>query len=261
LAVVTKVIVRLAPPPNSREILFVPFTSLHDAITTVPEIVKHGITPAGIEFIERDVITMVEGYTGREFPYHDHEAFLMIILEGEKQEETFEAARAIEEICLRHGAVGAFVPASEAAKRKLLDAREKFYPTLKSLGPLELADVVVPRSKIPEFIERVKEISLTHSIPILAYGHAGDGNVHLHLLGKDMDSTEWYRKVSNAFEDIYRLGRALGGVISGEHGLGFEKTGYLRISTDNEVLGLMKQIKRAFDPNNILNPGKILDLE
>ncbi|MFC2000567.1 FAD-linked oxidase C-terminal domain-containing protein, partial [Chloroflexota bacterium] len=82
-----------------------------------------------------------------------------------------------------------------------------------------------------------------------------------HLLGKDMDSTEWYRKVSNAFEDIYRLGRALGGVISGEHGLGFEKTGYLRISTDNEVLGLMKQIKRAFDPNNILNPGKILDLE
>jgi len=260
LAIITKVIVRLASPPKSTEILFVPFHSLHEAIKAVPEILKQGINPAGIEFMERDIITIVEEYANRETPYHDHEAFLMIVLEGETQDETYKAAGSIEEICLRHGAIETYVPTSQSAKKKLLEAREKFYPALKRLGPLELADVVVPRSKIPEFIDRVKDISRAHSVPILAYGHAGDGNVHLHLLGKDMDNDDWHKKSSKVFQDIYRLGKSLGGVISGEHGLGFEKKGYLRITTDNEVIELMKRIKRAFDPNNILNPGKIFDL-
>ena len=261
LAVITKVMLRLINPPKRREILFVPFNNLYDAIRAVPDILKHGITPTGIEFMERDIISIVEGYTNRQIPYHDYEAFLMIILEGETEEETYQTAGRIEKICISNGAVGTFVPGSEAAKRKLLDAREKFYPAVKRLGPLELADVVVPRSKIPEFIERVKRVSQTHGVPILSYGHAGDGNVHLHLLGKSIDSNEWHKRLPKVFEDIYRLGASLGGVISGEHGLGFDKKGYLSMTMNKEAIGLMKGIKRVFDPNNILNPGKVLDLE
>ena len=260
LAVITKVVLKLISPPKKREVLFVPFGSLHDAIRAVPDILRHGITPAGIEFMERDVISLVERYTNREIPFHDHEAFLMIILEGDSDDETYANANRIGEICMRNGAVDAFVPPSEAARRRLLDAREKFYPALKSLGPLELADVVVPRSEIPEFVERVKKISDTHGIPILTYGHAGDGNVHLHLLRNDVEEGEWHRRLSGALEETYRLGTSMGGVISGEHGLGFEKKGHLSRSVSGDVIQLMKGIKSVFDPANILNPGKIFDL-
>jgi len=261
LAVITKIMLKLTTPPKRREVLFIPFNSLYDAIKAVPDILKHKILPVGIEFMERDIITIVEGYINRQIPFHDYQAFLMIILEGETEKEVYEAAGRIEEICMDNGAVDTFIPGSERAKRRLLDAREKFYPALKRLGPMDIADVIVPRSQIPEFIKRVKAISRRHHMPIIAYGHAGDGNVHLHPLGKDMDRDEWERKLPRVFEDIYQAGASLGGAISGEHGIGFEKMGYLAMSMDKKLIGLMKGIKRAFDPNSILNPGKIFDLE
>jgi len=261
LAVITKIMLKLTTPPQRREVLFIPFNSLYDAIKAVPDILKHKILPVGIEFMERDIITIVEGYINRQIPFHDYQAFLMVILEGETEEEVYQAAGRIEEICRDNGAVDTFIPGSERAKRKLLDAREKFYPALKRLGPMDIADVIVPRSQIPEFIRRVKAISRRHQMPIIAYGHAGDGNVHLHPLGKDMDRDEWERRLPRVFEDIYQAGASLGGAISGEHGIGFEKMGYLAMSMDKKLIGLMKGIKRAFDPNSILNPGKIFDLE
>ncbi len=260
LAVITRVMLKLTTPPKRREVLLVPFNDLGDAIRAVPDILRHGITPTGIEFMERDIISIVEEYVDWQMPFHEHEAFLMIILEGETEEETYRTAGRIERICIDNRAVGTFMPGSEAAKRKLLDMREKFYPAVKRIGPLEVADVVVPRSTIPEFMMGAKEIAEKHEVPILAYGHAGDGNVHLHFLGKDMDRDEWQKKLPKVFEAIYQLGRSFGGVISGEHGLGFEKKDYLSMTTDKDVMELMKGIKRVFDPNNILNPGKIFDL-
>lgn len=259
LAVVTKIILKLTTRPERREILFIPFNRLEDAIKAVPDILRHNITPVGIEFMERDVIQIVEQNLDREIPFHEHEAFLMIIVEGESEDEILEAARRIEEVCLRNSAVDVFVPGSERAKRELLEARERFFPALKQTGLMETADVVVPRSKIPEFIRRVKEVSQKHQMPILGFGHAGDGNVHLMLLGKDMAEDVWRRKLPQVFEDIYQVGASLGGVVSGEHGIGLDKKGYLAMTMGRELIELMKRIKRAFDPNNILNPGKIFD--
>lgn len=259
LAVVTKIILKLTTHPERREVLFIPFNRLQDAIQAVPDILRHRIVPVGIEFMERDIIRIVEKNLGREIPLHDYEAFLMIIIEGESEAEVLADGQRIEEVCLRNGAVDVFVPGSERAKRELLEARERFYPALKQTGLLETADVVVPRSKIPEFIKEAKQIALKHEMPILAFGHAGDGNVHLMLLGKDMAEGVWKRKLPQVFEDIYEVGASLGGVISGEHGIGLDKKSYLSMTMDSELLELMKRIKKAFDPNNILNPGKIFD--
>jgi glycolate oxidase len=259
LAVITKVILRLVLPPGRREILFVPFNSLNDAIKSVPDILKERILPVGIEFMERDIINMVEQYTGKEIPLHDYEAFLMIIVEADSEDEIHHISSRIGEVCLNHGAVDIFIPGSERAKRKLLESREKFYHVIQHFGMPDIADVVVPRSRIAEFVGKAKEIASEYRIPLVAYGHAGDGNVHLHPMSQETDKAE--DKIKEVLTKIYELGVSLGGTISGEHGLGFAKKGYLHMAADKDKLELMKRVKLAFDPNNIMNPGKVFDLE
>jgi len=259
LAVITKIILKLITLPGRREILFIPFHSLHDAIRSVPDILKEGILPVGIEFMERDIVNMVEQYTGKEIPLHNYEAFLMIIVEADSEDEVYRIADHIGELCLNNGAVDIFIPGSERARRNLLEAREKFYSVIGHFGMLDMADVVVPRSKIAEFVERAKGIAGEYGIPLVAYGHAGDGNVHLQPIGQEAE--ECGGKVGELLTKIYEVGVSLGGTISGEHGLGFAKKDYLPIAVDKNKLELMKRIKRAFDPTNIMNPGKVLDLE
>ena len=261
LAVVTKVILKLTTKPAKREVLFVPFMDLQNAINAVPEILRLKMTPIGIEFMERSVVEITEKYLEREIPYHQYEAFLLIIMEGESENEIYEYFSKVEEICKQHEAIEVMVPGSERAKRRLLDAREKFYHAIKRFAPMEIIDVVVPRSEIAKFVRKVKEISKEHEVPIIVYGHAGDGNVHLHPICVDMNREEWDRRLPHLMSDIYRAGVSFAGAISGEHGIGFDKKAYLPIGMDNALLNIMKGIKRAFDPNNILNPGKIFDLE
>jgi glycolate oxidase len=161
------------------------------------------------------------------------------------------------EICLKHGAVDVFMPASKRAKRNLLELREKFYPTIRHFGTMDIADAVVPRSRIADFVGKVKEIAQQYRINIVTYGHAGDGNVHLHPMSDGTQETE--AKIKELLTKIFEVGVSLGGTISGEHGLGMVKRAYLPIATGETELELMKRIKRAFDPNNIMNPGKIFD--
>ena len=259
LALITKIILKLITAPGKSELLFIPFHSLHDAIGSVPDILKERILPVGIEFMEKDIINMVEQYTGKEIPLHDYEAFLMIIVEADSEDEVHHLAGQIGEVCLSHGAVDVFIPGSERAKRNLLEAREKFYSVIGHFGMLDIADVVVPRSRIAEFTERVKETGDKYGIPIVTYGHAGDGNVHVHPLSRG--ALEDKEKAKKILTEIYEVGISLGGTISGEHGLGFAKKGYLPMVADSNKMELMKRIKRAFDPNNIMNPGKVLDLD
>lgn len=265
LAVITKVILKLMTVPKRREVLFIPFANLRDAIKAASDILKHGIFPTGIEFMEGEVVKLAEEYTGREIPYHDYDAFLLIILEAESEDEILRLAKHVEEVCTKNSAIDIFVPGSERAKRELLDAREKFLFGLKSFvskhaGVIDVVDAVVPRHKIPEFVERAKKISKKHEIPLFSFGHAGDGNIHLLPFMKDANEDTWGRKSPSFFKEIYQMGVSLGGTISAEHGIGFERKKYLSIAIDEKQINIMKGIKRVFDPNNILNPGKIFDL-
>jgi len=255
LAVVTKVTVKLIAPPGNRELLFIPFDSLSDAIGCVPVILKEKILPVGIEFMEDEILRMVQEFTGKEIPMLGHSAYLMLILESENYDAFCKVAEQISEICLKRGAVDIFVPGSESAKRNLLEAREKFQPTFARAGMLETIDIVVPRSMIAVFVEKVKEIGRKFNIQIVASGHAGDGNVHLHPLGKENDPD----KTHELLTELYRAGIEMGGTLSGEHGLGYDKKGYLPLAEPPAKIDLLRRIKKAFDPNNILNPGKVFD--
>jgi len=259
LAVVTKIILKLTTHPLKKEIMFIPFPDLESAIDAVPDILKLRLIPAGIEFMDKDIIEIVEEFLGIEIPYHQYDAFLMIMVEGESEDEILEYFSSLEDVCMNHGAIEVTVPGSGRAGRKLLEIREKFNPALKKYAPYELIDVVVARSKIAGFVKEVKEISLNHGIPVIAYGHAGDGNVHLHPVCLDMSQDEWTVKLPALSNDIFQAGVSYGGAISGEHGIGIAKKDYLPIQMDAALLELMKNIKRAFDPDNILNPGKIFD--
>jgi glycolate oxidase len=255
LAIITQLTLKLIAPPGSREILLVPFKTLSEAIGCVPPILKEKILPVGIEFMEQDIFEMVEEYAQKKIPLHGYPAYLMIMLEADNQDQFHSQAELLTAVCLAHGAVDVFVPDSEKAKRNLLEAREKFYPTIQHYGMLDIADVVVPRSQIAAFVEKVKEISRKFDIKVVAYGHAGDGNVHLHPLGAEKESA----RVKDLMVELYQAGIVLGGTISGEHGLGKDKKAYLRLAASAEKIELMRRIKTAFDPNHIMNPGKVFD--
>jgi glycolate oxidase len=261
LAVITEVMLKLSTPPGLREILWVPFTSLRQAINTVPQILKLGVPVIGLEFLEKDIIDMVEVYIERKIPFSEHPAFLLVILEGNSSNDVYDSANKIAGVCTANGAVDVYIPTGERSKRELLEAREKMFPAIRRYDPIEVVDVVVPRSRIADFVSRVKEIAIRYKIPITAPGHAGDGNVHLHLMGRGIAADEWKAKVPKMMDEIYKAGVAMGGTISGEHGLGYEKKKYLGIAMDDQKIELMRNIKKAFDPNLILNPGKIFDIE
>lgn len=259
LAVVTRVMLRLAPPPGKTEILFIPFRSLRNAIRSVPDILSQGILPVGIEFMQRDGIEMVERFTGKQIPLHQHEAFLMIIVEGADDDEVYRMSDRIGGICLARGAIDVYIPTSERAKRNLIEARQMFYPAMVHFGILDIADVVVPRDSIAEFVERATEAAGRAGLVVVACGHAGDGNVHLCIMDDRTATTA--ERGRRLLHDMYELGAALGGTVSGEHGLGHSKKGYLPIAVEPARIELMKRIKAAFDPQGIMNPGKLIDAE
>lgn len=260
LGIITKATLRLGSLPESRQILFIPFPGLETAIDAVPDILRCGTVPVGLEFMEKDIIEIVEKYTEREMPFHQYAAFLLVMLEGSSREEVLEASRRIEQAVLKHGSIGVFVPPSDKAERDLLEAREKFYPAIKRLGRVELVDTVAPRSLIPKFIRLVKTLAVSHGIEVIGYGHAGDGNVHLHPISRGLDPAEWERKLPGLLRDIYQTALGMGGAISGEHGIGFDKKPYFEALAAPELLAVMKAVKLTFDPGNILNPGKLFSL-
>ncbi len=256
LALVTKVILKLLPRPKATTTLFVPFKDLNAGIRAVPVILKSGVIPVTIEFLEKLGLNSMEDYTGRKVPISERvrdeaEAFLLIVIEGKNAEEAFKDAEFISDICMKHGAIDVFVPPTERAGRELLELREKAYYAAKDAGATDLVDIVVPRGEIPKFVEQIHEISAKYATIIAGAGHAGDGNVHLAILEQDA------HKLSMILKEIYRVGKTLGGTISAEHGIGSEKRRFLLEMEDKVKIELMRRIKKAFDPNNILNPRKI----
>jgi glycolate oxidase len=268
LGVITKTTLNLLPPPQEMITLIAPYNSLNDAIRTVPEIIQHKITPMAIEFIEKDTIEVTETLLHKKWPCQVGEAHLMIVVDGSNSEEVEKICESIGEICVEHNAIDVFVADSREKQQNILDIRSQIYEALKP-KTIEILDIVVPRAEIANHVVKVHEISNEYGMWLPTYGHAGDGNVHTHLMKVDVKNKSlkaaemdgWKEKYLKVRRKLYEDAIFRGGIISGEHGVGISKKEYLPMAIEKKQIELMRQIKRSFDPNNILNPGKIFDMD
>lgn len=258
LAIVTKATLKLLPLPKKSISLLVPFPTLEQAIGTVPLIIKSKAIPTAIEFMEREVIMDAEKYLGRKFPDNQSDAYLLLKFDGNTMEEIASYYDGTAQICLDQGALDVLIADTDERNEGIWKARGAFLEAIKgSTSEMDEVDVVVPRSKVNTFVEYVHQLRQELGIRIKSFGHAGDGNLHVYILRDDMSDEDWKKMLTLAMDKLYDKAHTLEGQVSGEHGIGLVKKGYLWQSLPAEAIALMKGIKKAFDPNNILNPGKV----
>jgi glycolate oxidase len=258
LAVVTKIILRLLPRPKVQVDLLVPYDEFQAAADTVSDIIAHRIVPATIEFMEQDSLLAVERLLERELPFNDAAAFLLIQLDGNSRETVEADYEVVGDLCLENGARDVLVAWDQRTRDRLWEARRLIIDALNQESPMNhMEDVVVPRAEIPHLLKGIKEISGRHGVRTVSFGHAGDGNVHVNVLKDQILDDRWKALMPAVSEEIYRLSLSLGGMLTGEHGIGATRRSYLPLALDQEQIDLMRGIKAVFDPNGILNPGKI----
>ena len=259
LCVVAKAVLRLLPLPKFKMSLLVPFRDLEAAIRTVPEVIRGASVPTAVEFMERDVILAAETFQGRKFPDRSADAYLLLTFDGASREEVDLAWKAAAETCLAAGAPDVFLSDTAERNESIWSARGAFLEAIKaSTTEMDECDVVVPRSRVAEFVLFSREVAKRRNVRIMSFGHAGDGNLHIYVLRDDLGEAEWKERLGAAFGDLYGKARELGGQVSGEHGIGLAKKPYLADSLAPEIRALMRGVKAAFDPQGILNPDKIV---
>lgn len=261
LGVVTKVIVKLIPLPKKAMSLLVPFPNMDLAIEIVPKIIMESkIIPTSLEFMEKEVILDAENYLGKKFPDHSANAYLLLNFDGNSMSQLESEYEVVAQICLKYGAIDVFISDTPEREESIWSARKAFLEAIKgSTSDMDECDVVVPRSNIPAFLKYTLELRKKYNIQIKSFAHVGDGNLHIYPLKDDLKDEEWKQKIDAVMEDLYAKAKELGGQISGEHGIGFIKKKNLErfLGEDSPNIQVMRNVKKAFDPNNILNPGKI----
>ncbi len=256
LALVTEVTLRIYPRPGYSTTMLVPFASLASISNAVPELLGTGVTPLVLEYMDAVGLSAMSARVGFELGVGDAiknaaKAYLFVILEANSPSTLDSETETFSELLLELGALDVFL-LSEPSATKLLEAREGAFWVSKALGANDLVDVVVPRAEIPAYLERVNTIAADSESFISAAGHVGDGNIHFSIF--QPDETKRYEVI----REMLDFGLALGGSISAEHGIGSEKRKYLLELEDSDKLELMRRIKAAFDPQGILNPGKVI---
>jgi len=266
LGVVTKATIQLMPSPQVKRSLIIPYDGLEKAIETVPLLIRKKILPLAVEFVPKELIQITEEFLKKRWPCTQGSTHLLIILDASSEDEIDRLSETVAEICMEKGALDVYVADNPKKQEEVLDIRSKIYEAIKS-HTLDILDIVIPRAEIARHVKKVQEVSEKYKIWLPTFGHAADGNVHTHIMSARFEGgkiiplleEEWKAKFEKVREELYKDCKSRGGVISGEHGIGIVKKPYLSYVLDKETIELMRGIKTHFDPQNILNPGKIFD--
>ena len=255
LAVVTEIVVRLIPKPAHRRTMMAFFETATATVETVSEIIRSKIVPTALEFMDRTCIDCVREELGFAVP-RGTGALLLIEVDGDKG-LTRKEAKKVGEICSRQGALEFRSASRMKDSEKLWEARRNVSQSIYKLRPDKISeDIVVPRSRMAEFIGFLEDLARTYDLPMAAYGHAGDGNIHVNILF-DAKSSGEFDKAQAAVKELFTKVIEMRGTLSGEHGIGVTKAPFIEMEISRPVLELMVRLKKAFDPNGIMNPGKI----
>ena len=260
LGVITKIVFKLISLPTKDITLLVPFDSAENACKAVSAIFICGITPSALEFIERDAIDWTIKYTDINMKIEDNvQAHLLIEVDGNDIEQLYVDCEKISDVLNNFNCGDILIADSNEQKDRLWKMRRLVGEAVKSNSIYKEEDTVVPRAELPKLLKGVKKIGEKYGFQSVCYGHAGDGNLHVNIIKGDMSDKKWNNELCKGIREIFTLTKNLGGTISGEHGIGLVQKPYIDIVFSKKEIEIQKEIKKIFDPNNILNPGKIFN--
>ena len=263
LGIITELTLKIIAAPKCVISLIIPFEDLDSAIGTVPKLKKANLGLQALEFMEREIVLSSERYIGRAVFPKDVEgaevgAYLLVTLDGEDEDALMDVVEKASDLVLEEGAMDVLVADTPARIKDAWAARSSFLEAIEAETKLlDECDVVVPVHEIPGFLAFAKECGEECGLVIKSFGHAGDGNLHIYQCSNDLPEDEFKRRVDNYFVKLYEKAVECGGLVSGEHGIGRGKVKYLMESVGETNMALMEGIKKVFDPNMILNPGKV----
>jgi glycolate oxidase len=261
LGIVTKAVLRLLPLPRLDLLMLVPFREAEKACAAVSAIFRAGYTPSAMEFMERDALEWVMRFVDNSLVAiaPDVQAHLLIEVDGNDMDVLMKDMEGISEIVMQFDCGDILFADDAQQKAELWKLRRRVGEAVKSHSIYKEEDTVVPRAELPVLLKGVKDIGRKYGFHSVCYGHAGDGNLHVNIIKGELTDEEWNGSLKKGIVEIFELVKSLGGTISGEHGIGLVQKEYLPIVFNEVQLQLMRQIKKLFDPNQILNAGKIFD--
>jgi len=260
LGIFTRIILRLLPMPRERTVLLVPFADARAAIAAVPKVIAEGrVIPAAIEFLDRFAIQAAYDFVGEKPPHPKMAALLLFEIDGYREDDITAQGDTIIDLCLAAGALDAYLGNTPASAKKMWRPRQRLAESLFTHWPTQNAeDLVVPPARIPDLLPHLEELAHRYDVHMPCFGHAGDGNLHVHVLKKpEMPLETWHAQERQMMTDLYSVVVAMGGTITGEHGIGSKRADYLPLVQSATLIALERHIKELFDPLGILNPGKM----
>lgn len=257
LGVITKCILKLIPIPKYKKSIVIGFKSITQSIKTIHHIIMDGSNPTAIEFVQRSVIELGEEYMNIQFPFQDSKAYLILTYDSNSLENLEHCINKARDVADRNHAIG-FKPLETGEEENTVWAvRGSLLNAVEAKSQSEPLDVVVPINKITQFIEYIQVLEAETGVKMIAFGHGGDGNVHLCVLREDREEEKWQEDLELVLTKVYDKSQSLGGLPSGEHGIGLHKKKYFKSVTDAENIRIMQQMKMVFDPKGILNSDKV----
>ena len=261
LGVITEVTIRLYPKPHKSINAIIPFPTLNDAIKSVPAILRSGVVPTTVEFMGRKVIKLWESYAKDEFPLKQGDGFIMIGIDAFTEDEWKAELKETLEVVKPFKAEKAVVLGADSEEaKKIWKCREELLLAIqKSTPKMDEIDVCVPINHIPVVLDRIEELEQELNIRIPNFGHAGDGNLHIYLCSDNMTDEEYAKTSDKVISELYKTAKSLDGNMSGEHGIGYARANYFEDFYGKEYTDLLRKVKKLFDPNYVINPGKIFE--